>query len=212
MNPPAAIRIEKMTAEHIKQATVIVSKAFVTEPMTRALGLNHEQVLPDFSKVVEKLQQEDLSFVAIERSSGAVVGVVINKDYTVAPLAEDLVFSAAKPIFTLVDELDVMASELADVKAKEVFHLYILAVQGNTTGQSVGLQLVTQSCDLAIALGYKKLATEATGPISQHIAKQKLGAREVASINYRDFEFEGKKVFASITEVESCLLLIIDFD
>ncbi|MCJ8271637.1 MAG: hypothetical protein MJK04_19835, partial [Psychrosphaera sp.] len=181
------------------------------EPMTRALGLNHEQVLPDFSKVVEKLQQEDLSFVAIDQASCAIVGVVVNKDYTVAPVAEDLMFSAAKPIFTLVDELDVLATELADVKPKEVFHLYILAVQSDTAGQSVGQQLVTKSFNLAIDLGYKKIATEATGPISQHIAGQKFGAREVAKINYRDFEFEGKKVFATITEVESCLLLIKDF-
>lgn len=204
--------IQLMGPEHVEGAAKVVARAFMREPMTRTLNLSYEQVFNDFSKPVEKLAPEGLSFVAIDQDSGLVVGACINKDYTVTPVEDDNGYSDSLPIFALVDDLDEAATDLADAKADELFHLYILAVDGDYGGQGVGYQLADFTTRLAKEKGFKRICSEVTGPISQHITLNKVGFREIARVNYHDFIYQGKKVFADIdtTEVEGCLMVLKD--
>lgn len=203
------IKIILMGPQHVAQAAQVVARAFMREPMTRTLNLTYEQVLNDFSKPVEKLASEGLSYVAVDEDSGHVIGACINKDYTVTPVEDDDGYSDSLPIFTLVDELDEAASELAGAEKDDIFHLYILAVDSDYAGQGVGKDLALQTCELAKAKGFKRICSEVTGPISQHITLNTAGFEEIARVNYHDFVYQGKKVFEAIpkTEVEGCLMV-----
>lgn len=202
-----SFQIVIMGEEHVEQASICVANAFLREPMTRTLGINYEQVLNDFAKPVEKVARDGLSVVAIDDETGDVIGVCVNKDYTVSPVEEDNGYSDSLPIFTLVDQLDDAATQLINVPSNEVFHLYILAVDGNHCSEGIAAKLTERTYQIAKEKGFKQIVSEVTGPISQHIIGQKAGFQEIGRVNYRDFEYQGVKVFKSITDAEACLLV-----
>ncbi len=209
MTKNSNVKVILMAPEHVDGAAKVVARAFMREPMTRTLDLSYDQVFNDFRKPVEKLASEGVSYVAVDETSGHVVGACINKDYRVTPVEDDNGYSDSLPIFTLVDELDAKATQLADLKLGELFHLYILAVDSDYAGQGIGKELAERTCDIAKQKGYKHICSEVTGPISQHITLNILNFKEIARVNYHDFEYQGNKVFAPIDtdEVEGCLMV-----
>lgn len=210
MSKTSSIRIETLSAERVAEAAIVVAKAITREPMTKVLGLTDAQVHADLVNVVEKLASDNMSLVAIDEDSEQVIGVVVNKDYTVAPVNPDTVIGDSLPIFTLLGTLNSLPFEACDANPGEVFHVFIMAIDVDKANQSVGSQLSEQVIKTAKAMGYGKLATETTGPISQHIARNKFGAREVACIKYADFEFNGQKIFKDVTEVDGCYMFMLD--
>ena len=199
-----------MTEEHIAQVSEVIATAFMREPMTRTLNLSYQQVLTDFSKPVEKLASLGYSVVAVEKQTGKVIGACINKDYTIEPVEEDNGYSDSMPIFALVDELDELAIEIKDAARNDVFHLYILAVNENYCNQGIGHALSEATYQVARQNGFKRICSEVTGPISQHITLNKVGFKEIARVNYHDFSYNGVRVFDSIpnSEVEGCLMVL----
>jgi hypothetical protein len=210
MSQTSSIRIESLSTNRVAEAAVVVAKAITREPMTKVLGLTDAQVYADLVNVVEKLAPDNMSLVAIDESSDEIVGVVVNKDYTVAPVNPDIEIGDSLPIFTLLGTLNSLPAEASNANPGEVFHLFIMAIDGDKANQSVGSQLSEQVLKTAKTMGYRKLATETTGPISQHIARNKFGAREVACIKYADFEFNGHKIFKDVTEVDGCYMFMLD--
>lgn len=209
---PSSIAVKRLTPEHVAEAAIVVAKAITREPMTKVMGLSHEQVHADLVNVVDKLANENMSLIAVDQSSNRIVGVVINKDFTVPPVYPDTVIGDSLPIFTLLGTLNSIPAETADVKPGEVFHVFIMAIDLDNANQSIGTQLSEALVKQAKDMNYQKLATETTGPISQHITRNKFAAREVACIKYADFEFQGRKIFEKVEEVDGCYMFIKDLN
>ncbi|RKZ92381.1 MAG: hypothetical protein DRR19_04430 [Candidatus Parabeggiatoa sp. nov. 1] len=55
---------------------------------------------------------------------------------------------------------------------------------------------------------FKGVISQVTNPISQHITLNKFGYEELDAISYQDFEYQGRKILSSITETDSCKLVI----
>ena len=57
---------------------------------------------------------------------------------------------------------------------------------------------------------FKEILAEVTGPVSQHIFMDQCKYGEVERINYKDYVYEGKKVFKDIDCCEACILVTKD--
>ena len=73
-------------------------------------------------------------------------------------------------------------------------------------GLGLCADLISRSLLLARALGYKAAKAEATGDFSRK-AFLRLGFTEEAHVKYKDFEFEGERVFNGV-EHQGCTFMV----
>ena len=207
MNQEATIHFMPMTAEHVEEVCNVVGHSFSHEPMTETLHLTYEQVRAEFAKVVEEVGPMGYSSIAVDQATGKIVGACINKDFMMEPMGEDDDHSDALAVFNLVDELDDKAPELRTLPAGDTFHIYLLAVDSSYKKRDIGLNLVKAADKTAREHNFKKMLAEVTGPVSQHIFLDQCDYGEVARVNYKDFVYEGEKVFKDIDSCEACILV-----
>lgn len=207
MNQQATVQLMPMTAAHVNEVCNVVGQSFTKEPMTEALDLTYEQVRADFAKVVEEIGPKGMSTVAVDTTSGRIVGCCLNKDFTMQPMEDGESHSDTLAVFDLVDELDDTAPELKTLAPGDMFHVYILAVDSDYKKQHIGDLLVQEAEKLAREGNFKQSIAEVTGPVSQHIFIDKCDYQEIGRVNYKEYSFNGDKVFENIDSCEACLLV-----
>ena len=177
--------------------------------MLQCLGINWQTVRDNFVHVVSKSAKDGLSLVTIEQSSGEVVGVTINMDMVSAPVDDDVTFDdCLNPVFGLLETLDTSVSDFDGATKGVFFHFFMLAVDERYSGNNIGSLQTQAAFDIAINNGYKSVVLEATGLVSQHVCGVRLGCKTISEINYSEFEFEGKKVFAGLGKDLTCQLMV----
>ena len=207
MNQQATIQFMPMTAEHVEEVCNVVGHSFSHEPMTETLHLTYEQVRAEFAKVVEEVGPQGYSSIAVDEATGKIVGCCINKDFMMEPMDDGEDHSDALAVFNLVDELDAKAPELRTLPKGDTFHLYLLAVDSDYKKRDIGLNLVKAADKTARDGNFKNMLAEVTGPVSQHIFMDQCDYSEIARINYKDYVYEGEKVFKDIDSCEACILV-----
>ena len=160
---------------------------------------------------------------------GQVVGLIIAHDMNYELSIPDGLSEKFNPIFELLAKLDEdlipnldddLKDNILDENGKIIddclLHMLIGAV---IPGVSKGI-LTNQTKFITSRMkqrGYYAAMCEATGPISQHVTANKLGYTPIASIDYGDFEYNGRKPFASLPHnnrsrdgvpCESCVMMI----
>ena len=202
-------KIEELTEKHIEAASECLAKSFAREPMIQCLGISWQTVRDNFVHVVSKSAKNGLSLVTIEQSSGEVAGVTINMDMASDPVDEGVIFDdCLNPVFALLETLDTSVSDFDGAKKGDFFHFFMLAVDERYSGNNLGALQTQATFDTAIANGYKTLVLEATGSVRQHVCGTKLGCKTISEINYSEFEFDGKKVFAGLGKDLTCQLMV----
>ena len=84
--------------------------------------------------------------------------------------------------------------------------LLLGAVDHRHTGKNVAKNLVQTCLENGVRKGYKTGIGEATGVVSQHILR-KFGFADYFEIPYKTFTFQGKRVFESIENHRSIILM-----
>ena len=149
---------------------------------------------------------ENLSFAAIDRASGALVGCMIVTDFhkslTPAPNASD----ALAPIDALTQALATRYLALRAIAPGEVILVDMAAIADGYAGRGL-YQSLRRACHAhAKAQGFTRVVGELSSAATQHVVLNKLGHQKLAEIKYREFEFRGEYPFASITAPE-CIVL-----
>ena len=75
---------------------------------------------------------------------------------------------------------------------------------------NIGYNLIEASNLLTKPKGFVKAHAGLTGPVSQHIWIDKHGYTEIGELKYRDFEYEGQRPLAIITDCESFNQVVAD--
>ena len=82
----------------------------------------------------------------------------------------------------------------------------ILAVERSHGGQGIAQNLVSICVENGAAKGFRRAITMATNRTSQRVF-QKLGFIELFSVSYKDYTFDGNRVFASIETDDRAALM-----
>jgi len=120
----------------------------------------------------------------------------------------DLCRSKVTAPFSIFKKLENDYKAQHPVKRGELCHLLSLGVLEPFRLANIGTQLVLEAHHLAQKHQFKGVIAQVSNPISQHILLNKFGYEELDAISYQDFEYQGRKIFSSITETESCQLVI----
>jgi len=175
------------------------------EPLTNHLGLyKGPSSIPDADRLVQQILPRHLSLFAYD-SNGNVLGVCVNNAYYRAEFEQDLedgldqvIDPNFKPILAIYHELRMKNKHIYDeLKTEKFFSIRMVGVDPKVRGRGVATDLIRRSHLLAGCLGFTGIKTETTGSISQK-AFSRVGMLKTNSINYGDFEFEGRKVFESM--------------
>jgi len=202
--PP--FRYEIVTPEHADQAKELLYATYHRfEPLTIHLGLfNGSNTIPDLDRLVDTTIEENLSLFARDAESGKLMGVSINgascrKDWT-SDISEAVNFQDpnARPLAAIRQELHNKGVRIFDEVGTDVmFGIKMVGVDPSLRGKGMSTNMIRRSILLAGCLGFEGLKAEATAGYAQ-VAFETIGFSPVLRIDYKDFEYEGEKVFAGI--------------
>ena len=209
----ATLDFQILTENDLESAIYCLESAFLSgEPMFKALSLTNEQFSSGVKVICQRVVKQGLSVIAKDSSSGEVVGCAIGKDFMTDMLdGTEAVSPKLYPVFQLLETLDENYQAQHSVQPGELLHFLLLGVIKPFANQGIGRILALELHEVAKTHDYQGVIMEATGPISKHIFLNRLNYQEIDAISYQEFEYEGQKVFSSITECDSCQLLIHSF-
>jgi len=210
--PP--LRYEIVTPEKIEQAKELLYATYHPfEPLTKHLGLmKGPNSIPDLDRLVERTVHENLSLFALGMD-GKVMGVCINGissredwDHNIHDITANFEDPKARPLAAIRQEMHNKGVRIFDeVGTDEMFGIKMVGVDPSLRGKGMSTDIIRRSILLAGCLGFTGLKAEATAAYAQ-AAFLTIGFKPVAEILYKDFEYNGEKVFEGI-EDETGLIL-----
>lgn len=202
---------EPLQEKYLEQAIECLVETFSKgEPMTKALGITPAEFRHLAGIFAEKAVKDGLSTVAMDRATGRIVGVCVSEDLmSEPPEGMDKIHAKFYPIMSLLSELDegYTKSRPHEIGKGEVFHLFMAGVRESYRGQSIATTLIYENLNLAKLKGFSYAIAEATGPVSQHILRDKSGFAEKFAVEYESFAYEGEHVFENMETPSACILV-----
>ena len=213
MNLPTEIegvRFAVTEPAEFPEIAAVIGTAFArADPLSVAAGLSAAQV-EGFVRAVTRVENvADLSIVARDIATGAVVGVLLGEDAAAPPPpAPPAMPESFIPLLTLFVAL-IGEMPARNAEPGEVVHLYMLAVDEPSTRRGIAQRLVQASVDNAADRGYRLAVTEAAGRVSHHVFAKR-GFRDRASVSYAEFEYGGRHPFAVVAQEGGIVSMELD--
>ena len=202
-------KIEQDSAE--EAANLLVAVFNEREPLAHLDSSDPQEFSEYILYLSHKCAEEGLGFIAREMSSNEIIGVVLSSDLSESVNAEKSPDETLEnPISALIHSLNSSYFTKGTLEENTYLNIKFVATNGDFKGKGVVTELISTCIKAAQERGFKYAQAEATGNISQHIFTSRFGFEEKASIKYTEFEFDGKKPFATITEHEGIKLLVKD--
>ena len=209
LNEAEGVSYELFDISELDEMALMTAEALARyEPITSSLGIPSE----DFADFVRlrcrsKAELEELTVIARNQDTRQIIGAMIADDFAVEP-PEEIRHLGDKfePVWAILDELDTRYKQERILAKGEYLHLLLGAVDNRHTGKNVAKNLVQTCLENGVRKGYKTGVGEATGVVSQHILR-KFGFADCFEIPYKIFSFQGKRVFESIKDHHSIILM-----
>jgi len=196
-----AIEYSVCTARDTDEMARMLGETFSRrEPPAVALGITAGEFETFVQLLCPAAVTEGLTIVARRTDTGEMVGALLTEDSASAmPHGMDGLTSKFDPIFDILGQLDTEYRRGHSAQHGESMHLYLLGVAESATGHGVAKQLVAECLETGARKGYRVAVTEATTKVSQHVFGR-LGFSERVHRSYEQHRFNGRAVFASVSE------------
>ena len=203
--------------EHREGAVKLVLQNFLkNEPACKHLRMKY---FPEHDIHAEmyfnEMADQGLSFVAVDRETNQVVGVLFNTEYypdRTNPLSEVLEKetdeckgSCEFKRFLSVYEQNrsVVPDIFRHYGVDRCFYFGFLCVNPEYSNMGIATTLVKLSEEHAKSLGHRLCIVDATAGQTKHICVNKLGFNVLGEMKYKDFEFYGDKPLTHVNENET---------
>jgi ribosomal protein S18 acetylase RimI-like enzyme len=93
------------------------------------------------------------------------------------------------------------------IHAGEYLYLLMIGVADGYKGCKIAQNLIKLCLENGIKRGYQTAVTQVTGPISQHILRDKFGFTKQFEIVYKEFTYQSERPFESIEDPPSIILM-----
>lgn len=208
LNEAEGVQYELFDINELHEMAVITAESFAQyEPITSSLRIPSEAFM-DFVRLRwPKAEQEELTVIARNQDTNQIIGAMIADDFAIKP--PDAIRHLGgnfEPVWAILDELDAQYKQGKILPKGEYLHLLMLAIDERQTRKNVAKNLVKTCLEHSIRKGYKTAVVEATGKVSQHILR-KIGFVDCFIIPYKNFTFQGIRVFESIKDHDSVILM-----
>ncbi len=204
------VEITVLTKKHIEQAAYLLSTSFgMNEPLAFALDIPSHDHYTWGLQLAKQAARDGLSHVAVEKSSGMVVGVLFSSDMVGAleEESDDQITLENEPesmqlIQVLLNELDHMYEEKYGPFGSNrgtFFHFLCIAIHPDPfyLGKGLAKSLLTANINLAREKGYKTGLVECSGLFSQKMFKS-FGFVEEFTVEYESWQYKGQRVLEGL--------------
>ncbi len=179
-----------------------------SEPITTAIQINASEFYPFAEIVGQKAVKDGLSQIAKDSATSQVVGAIISEDLS-TELSEENSKNLPQKfdiIFQVLKELHEKYESQKKLGTDKLFHIFLLATQKQYSNIKIANNLLEKNLKIATQKGFSGAIVEVTGNISQHLFR-KYGFEDRCSIDYQTYKYKGIKVFETIKEHRSCILM-----
>jgi len=194
-------QIKKLTPIWASQAVDCIAESFAfpnADPFSKALKLSRTQWGIMSSMFVQRAAKKDISFVALHKDS--VVGVIINEDWKEAPpeFYKELEDWAA--VRAMFHELRTRYKSFRPrIEEGKILHsLYFTCIKPEFRGQGLVSDLLQRSIQVARDQNFETMVAEAAIRETEKVLADKLGFKQITSVNFREFMFRGEHPFGSL--------------
>ena len=204
------VEIVPLTTERIASTLPLLTEAFSQrEPMAVALGAELADLGPFAKALLARCVTEPMSFVAIERSTGRVVGFCLGHDHAGPAVAFDAARESPRvvPLFALLGELQQRYLVEGRPGVGEVFEIAATGAAPDVDGYAVARALERRVLAEARAKGFARVVTLCTNAVTRYLAEAEQGMHVVDETRYESFAYEGRAVFAPAARHRGVALL-----
>ena len=202
-----AIRYTVSSPADTEELAQLLAQAFSTrEPIGIAVGITAAEFAAFVRLQLRSAETQALTIVARRADTGEMLGAL---------LADDGAAGSDGELEKLGEKFAMVGSILGKLVETyggappvpgELLHLFLLGVSDRAERRGIGQDLVAACIANGVRKGYRRASAECTGRVSQHIFC-KLGFEDRGMISYADHEFNGRRIFASIAEHGSPILM-----
>ena len=189
---------EMLQEKDVEETASLMSEVFSRGELTvRYFKITAEEYHYFAEIYCKKAIKEGLSMVAKDKDNRKIVAFLINEDFD-SPKPDGFENLTPKVIadFALIEALE----EDAKANKKEGerrFHLFLGGTDKEYENRHILSTLINESMKLAKNKNFTSIIAEPTGFATQHIIK-KLGFKQINSIEYKKFQFQGKYIFENL--------------
>ena len=203
------IIFEMLAIKDLEETIACIVDVFPrAEPMTKAMEITSDEFYPFAEIYCKKAIKEGLSLVARHKETGNVIGFLISENLaSLPPNGIKTINEKFLPIIKLLDGLDENYKQSFELNGKNILRLFMVGVSEHYEGLNLATMLIEKSLKLARLRNYSYVMGEATGSVTQHILRDKLGFDEKFAIDYKSYTYNGKHVFNNLKNTSRCVLL-----
>jgi len=195
------------TLEDAEEIVRLLADVFsASDPPAVAMGITAAEMEQFLRLIVPGVIPDGLT-VAAREESGKLAGAFLTDDFATPPAIEAAPINTKfLPILAMLEALDEQFRHGKGISRGKYLHLFMVGVDREYVGRGVAQGLVQHCLENGCRKGYRTALTEATGKVSQHIFR-KNGFAERFRASYRDFVYQGQKVFSSIQAHDATILM-----
>lgn len=198
---------ETLEKRHFQEAVDCLTYQFTNEePLTKALYIEPFEFSEIMKSICEKAIEEQLSVCAVDKETGKMKGVFICLDLqTEIPIDVHNLCPKLIPVFDLMDQMKEKYRRQNNPQIGETVESFMTAVYRQYAGQGITIGLINHAVPLWIKKGYHNVVGCLTHPVTQKIILSHPKISIFDEISVKDYEYQGKKPFADIKEISSCI-------
>jgi hypothetical protein len=191
-----------------REALAFVCREFVAgSVLHRATSIAADDYLGYLGGSFYTTADECLSFIAIEATTGNIVGCLLAGDFCASSAPGKITPPSLQPIRALLEELEAKYQRRTTVLAGSSLLVDIAVVSSNVRRQGLYARLRQAAHTLGALRGFTIVIGELSSAATQGLCVNKLGHRVACEIEYRSFAFEGRYPFRCIDSPKSIQLV-----
>ncbi len=191
-----------------EQALDFVCREFISgSVLHRAAGIEYDQYIEYMRQPFNAMVDEDISFIAIEKESDAIVGCLVAGDFALHTSEVQTVPEFIKPVAALLAELEKPYRKTRMPQLGSVLVVDLAVVSNRVKGQGIYTRLRGLAHDVGRDKGFEFVVGELSSLATQKMCVGKMGHRIMSEIFYDTFSYNGAFPFCDIDEPKSIQLV-----
>jgi len=202
----AKITYKILTPGYVGKTVDCIANSFAHDPFSLASNLEPRDWAVMSGMFVERAAVKDLSIIAINEETNMVEGIMLNEDWKERkPEQYYQLGEKWRPVRAVFAKVHTMykSEHPKYIEKNSILHpLYFSCVRPSSRRLGVMKKLWKKSLTLASDYHFETMVASSSSTSGSNVCRS-LGFREISSVPYKSFMYEGKNIFYTLPDIDS---------